>query len=195
MDKQPSRKPLDISDACGDQKKLILEYAADVRKFEIGLFWQRSLFFWGFIGAAFVAYAELHEADERELRIAVACFGLVCTVAWVLQNYGSKYWQEAWEQKAEAVEKEVLRANLFSNIEPRKPKSWREGVFGARRFSVSGLTTALSWFTVFVWIALILGAARQPLKELSFWSITATLPALSVIWIVLMVWTSWRKDR
>jgi len=24
------------------------DVAADVRKFEIGLFWQRSLFFWGF---------------------------------------------------------------------------------------------------------------------------------------------------
>jgi hypothetical protein len=32
-----------------EQNKKILEMAADVRKFEIGLFWQRSLFFWGFI--------------------------------------------------------------------------------------------------------------------------------------------------
>jgi len=40
-----------------DEEKKILELAADVQKFEIGLFWHRSLFFWGFIGAAFVAYA------------------------------------------------------------------------------------------------------------------------------------------
>jgi len=29
------------------------------RQFEIDLFWKRSLFFWGFIAAAFVAVAEL----------------------------------------------------------------------------------------------------------------------------------------
>ena len=47
---------LDVSRSNPDQKKLILEYAAEARRFEIERFWQRSLFFWGFIGAAFIAY-------------------------------------------------------------------------------------------------------------------------------------------
>ncbi len=50
----------DGRDEAGDGDKVkILEMAVDVRKFEIGLFWQRSLFFWGFIAATFLAYANI----------------------------------------------------------------------------------------------------------------------------------------
>jgi hypothetical protein len=42
-----------------------------VRKFEIDLFWKRSLFFWTFIGAALVAYAALMKEREDELSFAV----------------------------------------------------------------------------------------------------------------------------
>ena len=104
----PLSKLLSESAVTPAQKEKILEYAADVRKFEINLFWQRSLFFWGFIGAAFIAYASFHESNEKELRAIIASFGLICSIAWTLQNRGSKYWQEAWEQKVRAVERDVL---------------------------------------------------------------------------------------
>ncbi len=39
------RVPLDVSQTSIEQKKKILEYAADVRKFEVERFWQRSIFF------------------------------------------------------------------------------------------------------------------------------------------------------
>jgi hypothetical protein len=45
-----------------DQKQEILRQASDIRKFEIGLFW--SLFFWGFISAAFDAYADARNKDR-----------------------------------------------------------------------------------------------------------------------------------
>jgi hypothetical protein len=70
-------------------------------KFEIDLFWKRSLFFW-FIAAAFVAYATLIKSEtnaDKDLPFIIACFGLVYNFAWTLGNRGSKYWQEAWEQK------------------------------------------------------------------------------------------------
>jgi hypothetical protein len=75
----------------------------------------------------------------------------LCSVAWTLQNRGGKYWQEAWEQKVQTVELEVLGARLFSNWEPVQ----RKGLWGAARFSVSKLAIALSDFTVLVWIALL----------------------------------------
>jgi hypothetical protein len=142
---------LDVSKATPELQKMILEYAADVRKFEIDLFWRRSLFFWGFISVAFVAYGVLLKQTDKEFALAVSCFGLICSVAWTLQNRGSKYWQEAWEQKVETVEKEVLGAALFSNWEPVKKK----GPWGAAKFSVSKLAIALSDFTVFIWLVLI----------------------------------------
>ena len=143
-----SRQNLDVSNTSDEQKKKILEIAAEVRKFEIEKFWQRSIFFWGFIGAAFVAYAQLF--GRGDLPFFVACFGLVCSVAWALQNRGSKYWQEAWETKVESVENDVFGVDLFANREPLQ----RKGFWGAQTFSVSRLTIALSDFTVLVWIAL-----------------------------------------
>jgi hypothetical protein len=128
--------------------KAYFEIAADVRKFEIGLFWQRSLFFWGFLSAAFVAYGVLNATSDAGARLAVACFGLVCSVAWTLLNRGSKYWQEAWEQKTDRKEIDVLGEKLFARIEPVKPKFW---VLRGRRYSVSKLLIALSDFVVLIW--------------------------------------------
>jgi hypothetical protein len=145
---------LDISKASPCQRKEILKYASEIRKFEIERFWQRSLFFWGFIGASFVAYAALYEKRQDLLPLLIACFGFVCSVAWTMQNRGSKYWQEAWEQKVHVVEDDVLGAALFSNREPLLEK----GPWGAREFSVSKLAIALSDFTVFVWGVLVVKA-------------------------------------
>jgi hypothetical protein len=147
-----ARTPLDVSQATIEQKKEILKYATDVRKFEIERFWQRSLFFWGFIAAAFVAYAQ--SDGKGELAFLVACFGLLCSVAWTLQNRGSKYWYEAWEQKVEIVEKDVLGVHLFTNREPIK----RKWLWGAWPFSVTRLAIALSDFTALTWIALAVRA-------------------------------------
>jgi hypothetical protein len=142
------RKPLDVSGANPEQKDQILKYAAEARRFEIERFWQRSLFFWGFISVAFVAYAQL--TGRGDVSFLISCFGIVCSMAWTLQNRGSKYWQEAWEAKVEAVEVDVLGARLFSNREPLQPK----GFWGARTFSVTKLATALSDFTVLIWVVL-----------------------------------------
>jgi hypothetical protein len=147
-DMSRGRKPLDVSLASLDQKTKILAYASEVRKFEIERFWQRSVLFWGVVAAAFIAYGQLYGKDE--LSLFVACFGLVCSIAWTLQNRGSKYWQEAWEAKVESVELDVLGAHLFRNREPLK----RRGLWGPRMFSVSRLAIALSDFTVLVWLAL-----------------------------------------
>lgn len=134
------------------QSEETLKYATDVRKFEIDLFWRRSLFFWGFIAAAFVAYAGLlHEAVDKDAIVFIACFGFICSLAWTLGNRGSKYWQEAWEKKVESVEFEVLGRALFSNQENQKNCSF----WGSARYSVSRLTIALSDFTVLVWLALL----------------------------------------
>lgn len=146
---------LDTTGATPQQKVDILKYASEIRKFEIERFWGRSVFFWGFIASAFVAYAYIYKADAKDssdgfVQFVIACFGLVCSVAWTLQNRGGKYWQEAWEQKVESVEREVLGAKLFSNREPIMNK----GFWGAANFSVSKLAIMLSDFAVLVWIIL-----------------------------------------
>lgn len=127
-----------------------LHLAAEVRRFEIGLFWQRSLFFWGFIGAAFVGVSQSVETHPR-LALIIACFGLVCSVCWNLVNKGSKYWQEAWEAKVRRVESE-LNLDLFQRVEGIQPKGrW----FSAKRYSVSKVAIFLSYYTCFVWACIV----------------------------------------
>jgi hypothetical protein len=137
----------------GDEEKALraFQYAAETRRFEIERFWQRSLFFWGFIAAAFVSYATLSDPKyDPHLRQLVTAFGLVSSLAWTLQNRGSKYWQEAWEQKLERLEVSALGFALFSSIEPRK----KTGIWGGWQYSASRLTAQLSDFTVVIWVAL-----------------------------------------
>lgn len=178
------RGSLRVDNCSDDQKRLMLQYAAEVRKFEIERFWQRALLFWGFIGAALVAYAYIlsrPEPTDKSICFFVGCFGLVCSVAWALQNRGSKYWQEAWEQKVNALE-DVLGAPLFSNPEPRL----RKGFWGAAPYSVSRLVIALSDFTVLAWIAL--GYAVCPWDQLKSTTSAATIvSAVSFLYILALI--------
>jgi hypothetical protein len=175
------------------QKERILELASEMRKFEIGLLWQRSLFFWGFIGASFIAYAQFREMEEINFAAIIGGFGLVCSAAWTLQNRGSKYWQEAWEQKVQAVETDVLGIPLFSNPEPREEK----GFWGAKRFSVSGLLIALSDFSTLIWLVLLAatlvkGFQQENLGEL--WLPTVAL-FLACAYAAVMYCTNKRPDE
>jgi hypothetical protein len=171
-----------------EQQRLMLHYAADVRKFEIQLFWQRSLFFWGFLAAAMVAYANLRSDDEAAMRTVVACFGFVCSIAWTLQNRGSKYWQEAWEQKVKRAQIDVLDGNLFSKTEPRL----KNGFWGAWRFSVSGLTIALSDFAAVVWSALLYSSCTG-FKISDRPDVVGWMVVLSALYAVIAGYFNFRK--
>ena len=91
-------------------------------------------------------------------RTATICFGFLTSVAWSLQNRGSKYWQEAWEQKVEKAQTAVLGQDLFKHKEDLLPKSedrnWRHHWLRARRYSVSKLAIAMSDLAVFLWLFL-----------------------------------------
>lgn len=127
------------------------ETAVDTRKFEIELFWKRSLFFWGFIAAAFVAYATLRRFGS-DISVVVACFGLVCSVAWSLGNRGSKFWQESWETKVERIEPSIT-GPMFSK--PEEVQSHKNFWLRGRRFSVSKLAIALSDYTIVFWLSVL----------------------------------------
>ena len=71
-------------EAVRERKKAILQYASDTRKFEIERFWQRSLFFWGFIGAALVAYGTLSKEARPLPGTMISGFGLIASFAWTL---------------------------------------------------------------------------------------------------------------
>lgn len=165
-----------------DLNSKILELAGDIRKFELSLFWQRSLFFWGFIAVSFITYANL-KAEGKEIRFAIVCIGFIYSLGWALVNRGSKYWQEAWEQKVQSVELQVLGRRLFTHREPVLPNFW---LWRARRYSVSKLTIALSDFTVLVWIYLGIYTATDWASLLGPWLIP-TMAVSTFAYAVMML--------
>jgi hypothetical protein len=126
-------------------ERMRFETAIAARQFELQMFWQRSLFFWGFIAAAFIAFVDSHQNNSL-LALVVACFGVVCSFAWTLANRGSKFWQESWERKLHESER-ILIGHWF--VVAAKPFNNR---WYTERFSVTKLVIWLSDFTFIVWI-------------------------------------------
>lgn len=145
-----------------DERRKAFEIAHDNRKFEIGLFWQRSLFFWGFVGAALVGYGTSYGKNPL-FSVAFGLFGFVCSFAWSLANRGSKYWQEYWEGQVNAYQ-HFATGDIFIDHTPKKSSAWDH--LGPRRFSVSKLAMALSDYVLVLWTILIAIA----LDLLPWWS-------------------------
>lgn len=169
-----------------EQKKSAFTIAVETRRFEIERFWQRSAFFWAFTAALFAAFGAIKITEEGDdhLRLIVGCFGFLAAEAWILQNRGARYWQEAWEQKVRALEKAVLGVDLFTNKEPVEFKGW----FGAGRFSVSKLTVMFSDGCVLAWIVLIGRLVWKPVDFEGDWMpvwIIASTVALAILMPVL----------
>lgn len=135
-----------------DQMTRAFEIAHDNRKLEIQLFWQRSLFFWGFVAAALVGYGTSY-VRAPGIAIILALFGLICSVIWAAGNRGSKYWQEYWEEKV-SLYQHYVTGNIFYDREPKRPKLLE--IYAARRTSVSKLTMALSDYAVALWLVLVM---------------------------------------
>lgn len=175
-----------------DKREKAFDEASDVRKFEIGLFWQRSLFFWGFIASAFLAYADVgkEKSPDHDLLLAIAAFGLVCSVAWTLANRGSKYWQENWEAKLKSLEEDVLGQKLYSTNYGIHRQQW----WGAARFSVSRLTIALSDFAVGLWIFMAVRSISG-IRWAPFWQGQVLIPALVFAYIVMMLWRCKSRNK
>ncbi len=133
-----------------DEARKAFDVAHENRKLEIQLFWQRSLFFWGFVAAALIGYTSAMK-EKSHLTIVFALFGFVCSVVWSQGNRGSKYWQEYWEKKVNFYQ-HFSTGNIFYDRKPTAPGFWQ--TFEGRRVSVSKLTMALSDFTVLLWLLL-----------------------------------------
>ena len=140
-----------MKDKSLEREKIIKKYevANDTRKFEIDLFWKRSLFFWGFIASVFVGYAYFYDKNPV-ISTLIANFGLVCSLCWTLANRGSKYWQENWEIHVTKIEDQVT-GPLYKINNPRLKK----GFWGAWRYSVSKLAIALSDYVILIWVFIV----------------------------------------
>jgi hypothetical protein len=144
-----------------EKTKEALHLALDIRKFEIGLYWQRAAYFWTLIAVAFAGYFAILSAeklpDREYLAYIVSCIGFTFTWAWYLVNRGSKYWQENWENHVDMLEDEVV-GPLYKTLlhRPTKKRSFFEKrVLGPEAISVSKVNLMVSLFTLSIWLVLL----------------------------------------
>lgn len=137
-----------------------LQHALDIRKFEIGLYWQRATYFWTLIAATFAGYFAVlsaeHMRDKYFNAYVLACVGLIFSLAWFLTNRGSKYWQENWENHVDMLE-DGITGPLYKTVlhRPEKAGLLSRAIEGPAPFSVSQINQWVSLFTLAVWLPLI----------------------------------------
>lgn len=148
-----------------ESHKKAFDIAHENRKLEISLFWQRSLFFWGFVASALVGYGAAY-GKSTILSSFLALFGFVCSVVWTSGNRGSKYWQQYWEKKVNFYQ-HYTTGNIFYDRIPHHPRIWEN--YAPRRISVSKLTMALSDYMVILWFILCVITVFKPLFTIPAW--------------------------
>jgi hypothetical protein len=177
-----------------DKQKRALDYALDIRKFEIGLYWTRATYFWTFIGVSFAAYGAIQvltTRDREDLSVVLSCVGFVFSFAWYCVNRGSKQWQENWENHVDLLEDEIagpLYKVILQRSDPETNKEkLRAFLTGPAPFSVSKINQLISLYICAVWIFLYFHAlpkfsAKSPV-DWEYVVITAlTLFACRLIW-------------
>ena len=166
-----------------------LDYALDIRKFEIDLYWKRAGYFWTLIAASFAGLVALQTAKEPRLGLSflVSCIGLVLSLGWYLVNRGSKYWQENWERHVDALETEVI-GPLYKTTLSKQEFPWIK-LWGGYPYSVSNVNQLISLFIALVWACLALASFPALASALASVPCAATLSqwALAVVTIVFLL--------
>jgi hypothetical protein len=138
-----------------DDFRKAFDFAADVRKFEIGLFWQRSLFFWGFITTAILAYGAAYQTQSRNLQFAAATIGLTSAFVWTLVNRSSLYWQRHWEQSLVETQQDAIGYAIYGDEANHRIEVDQGWFWKPLHYSVSKLAIAFSDFVVLAWAGLV----------------------------------------
>jgi hypothetical protein len=149
-----------------DKREKALQYAMDIRKFEIDLYWKRATYFWTFIGASLAGYAAIQAsstiADKSDLSVLLSCLGIVFSFGWYCVNRGSKQWQENWENHVDMLEDDVIGPLYKTVLRRPRPVGLREVLLavatGPSPLSVTKINQIISLYVVFLWLVLLVKA-------------------------------------
>ncbi len=190
---QKYNKKFHVNDKDSSINKKALNYALDIRKFEIEMYWKRAAYFWTFIAASFAGYFIVQQPEyvKREnLSLIISGLGLVFSFGWYCVNRGSKQWQENWENHVDLLEDDVI-GPLYKTITKRPKFSeytnsklrliWenlKKIIVGPANISVSKVNQIISLYVTFIWIFLFYKTFRLCDNE------TGELNVLSIIILI-----------
>ncbi|TNH92474.1 hypothetical protein [Aeromonas sobria] len=133
--------------------------AADIRKFEIDMYWKRAAYFWALIAVAFAAFFAVSSAehlsvqDKKLYLSAISSAGFIFTFAWFSVNKGSKYWQENWENHLDLLEDKITGPLYKTKLErPINDSCLEKLIIGPQPYSVSKINQIVAVFTMLIWL-------------------------------------------
>lgn len=175
---------------------------ADIRKFEIELYWKRTTYFWTLISVAFAGYFAIISATNFGhnyfFSLVISSMGLIFTWAWFLANKGSKFWQENWENHLDLLE-DGITGPLYKTIISRTPSSKKgnedsfcdKHITGPGNYSVSKINQWVGLFVIIIWIGLCIFSLLQSLTPYDIKNsfnvfLLVSIPILTCLMIALM---------
>ena len=181
------------NDAVRKKQEKILEYALDIRKFEIKLYWERTKYFTSLIGGSFGAYALLRTGvlpvnnnDNQWIYLLLTFIGFILSLAWYLSNRGSKYWQENWERHVDALEYEIIGPLYKTTLNYEDNDVFNP--LKAYPFSVSKINQIISLVSTIIWSCLFITSWQSAfnclIKELQILPLLVTI----IILMLILLW-------
>ena len=144
-----------------DELKKLQEQTMELRNFEIEMYWKRANYFWLFNAALLAGIAVVSKQPgsvcdpfNDVLRIAIEMLGVICSLAWILVNKGSKFWQQNWEFHVDQIEK--IRKQGMYDVILCKGNLSRISPFKEYPFSVSKINQLVSCVMLLFWLFLFL---------------------------------------
>ncbi len=134
--------------------KNALDKAWELRNFEIELYWKRATYFWAFIATIFIGFftvlgsrnlscnSENIFLNKDVVLFLISNFGVIFSLAWVLVNKGSKFWQENWEEHIFNLEFEYY-GDIYYELSPEQYQN--------SRYSVSKINLYVSIYVFIIW--------------------------------------------
>ena len=156
-----------------------LKRAHEIRKFEIGLYWERSKYMYVMVGAVFVGWYTVIKDQHIEfnIQILLSLVGMVFSLGWIMINKGSRFWQENWEAHIDYLEDEI-EGKLYKTVNSQD--------YHKDAFSVSKVNFYLSIFVFIVFSIVFLYTMKvEYFKDLNIpqWMQQCILNNLK--WIIL----------
>jgi len=153
---------------CRKKAEAALNRAHEIRKFEIGMLWNRAKYVATFqtilfaaLGVSFSAdapvqngLAETPESTVDVLRLVICVVGVYSSFFWCLINKGSKFWHENWERHIDFLEYE-FEGNLHKTVLHK---------YGMQPYSVSRVNISISQMFFAAWFVLLIIIASNSLN-------------------------------
>lgn len=178
--------------------KNAFERSHDIRKFEIGLYWQRSGYILGFLSvlAAAIAYCfsvyfkETATENTKFIMIltmtCLAVLGISLCNFWRRIIKASKYWQENWEYNIDILEP-FVSGNLHKIHFYRTDKQYNRFSIHEVVLSICNRINIILYMIVFFVFALIINELLPFYKELPISKETIYLVGSPLLLIYLLI--------